>query len=130
MSDLWYRVLFLLVIAVVIWYGLRLYHIRRMAEVETAELELAGWVKIILPKVKFAWLCPHCGFPGVTSEAVHAHQDPAGSPCALLQLQREQEALRGDDDGRADMTATVVGSAREDPWPALGAEDAPAEVEA
>jgi hypothetical protein len=124
MAALAYGYLLLVVLAALIWYGIRLHHIRRMWEVETRELELSGWLKIIVSKVKFAWQCPLCGMPAFTSEGVKAHQDEETSPCAVLQAARAAlaEPEPPQDGG---MTVTVGTLPREDAWPALGAGDEP-----
>lgn len=113
-----FRLVALAVVAAVAFYALRAYHHRRMAEIETAELELDGYVKVALAAITFAWLCPRCGAPLLTREALDVHQRST-SACALV----------AEDRGAAEYRAEAEDAPREDAWPALGAEDAPAELE-
>lgn len=117
MADWLYRVLSLLVLGGLIWYGLHAYHVRALARVETAELELDDWVKIALGAITFAWQCPHCGLPALTAEALNAHQDVASSACAQA-VERAARAAELAELRAASMTAEQV--PREDAWPSLG----------
>jgi hypothetical protein len=129
MADLVYRLIALGVVAGLAWYGLRTYHQRALARVETAELDLDGYVKIALALITFAWLCPDCGTPLLTREALAAHES-SSSACAVIRAELAEEAERAE--AEAEQTrwqAERVGDQpREDSWPALGADEAPAEL--
>jgi hypothetical protein len=120
-----FRVLSLAVVGALIYYALRAYHQRELARIETAELELDDYVKIALAAITFAWQCPHCGTPLLTSEGLNAHQAD-GSACAQEVARAARAAELAELQGHG-MTAEQV--PREDPWPSLGQDDAPAEVE-
>ena len=116
-----FRLVALFVVAGIVFYALRSYHHRRMAEIETAELELDGFVKITLAAITFAWQCPKCGTPLLTREAVIVHQE-SSSACALV---RED----GAEGAGVEYRATVEDRTPGDTWPALGAEDDAPELE-
>lgn len=120
MADWAFRVLSLLVVGALVWYGLRAYHHRELARIETAELELEDFVKIALGAITFAWQCPHCGAPLLTAEALAAHRLESSSVCAwfIERVQQERELT----EARMERAA----GAREDSWPALGVDDAAA----
>jgi RNA polymerase subunit RPABC4/transcription elongation factor Spt4 len=124
-AGLGYGWLALVAVAALAWYGIRTHHIRRMAQIEMREVELSGWAKLILARVEFAWQCPFCGMPGLTSEGVKVHLDPETSACAELQEARAANAAAADTEasgGRYDVSVSVGAQpSREDPWPALGA---------
>lgn len=113
-----FRLVALFVVAGVVFYALRAYHHRRMAEIETAELELDGFVKIALAAITFGWQCPKCGVPLLTREGLAAHQSHL-SPCALVV----------EDHTPAEYRAEVEERPPGDSWPALGAEDDAHELE-
>jgi hypothetical protein len=128
-ADLVYRLIALGVVAGLVWYGLRAYHQRALARIETAELDLDGYVKVALGQITFAWLCPDCGTPLLTREALDAHQS-SSSACAVIgaELAAEEERAEAEAE-QARWSASAVGNqAREDSWPALGADEAPAEL--
>jgi len=108
----------------IILYALRAYHHRELARIETAELQLDDFVKIALAAITFAWQCPHCGAPLLTAEAVTAHRTSSSSACAWYVEQAQDAADLAH--AQAGMRAEQV--TPEDPWPALGEQDEPAEL--
>lgn len=113
-----YRLVALAVVAGIAFYALRAYHHRRMAEIETAELELDGYIKIALAAITFGWQCPKCGVPLLTREGLDTHQSST-SACALV----------AEDGGAAEYRAEVEDRTPGDSWPALGAEEDAPELE-
>lgn len=119
-----FRYVALLVTGGLIYYALRIYHRRRMVELETRELELDGWVKLNLSAVQWAWQCPECGMPALTSEAVADHQVSSTSACAWFTDRMAAERERAEAEQARGQGATVsVHQVPEDNWPAIGASD-------
>lgn len=118
MAAWMFRVLFLAVMAGIAYYALRSYHQRKLAEIETAELELDGYIKIALAAITFGWQCPKCGVPLLTREGLEIHQSST-SACALVV----------EDGAGAEYRAEVEDRTPGDSWPALGAEDDAPELE-
>ena len=125
MADWAFRVASLIVMAGIILYALRAYHQRELARIETAELELEDFLKIELAAITFFWQCPHCGMPAMTAEALLVHRTLDSSACAekVARAERAAELARAQ---AAGMRAEQV--TPEDPWPALGEQDEPAEL--
>lgn len=110
------------------WLGA--YHQRKMAEIETAELELDGMVKIELGAITWCWQCHECGTPLLTREAVKAHTGGRSS-CRVVTGEldaAEADAEQAEREARwsAEQASAPV---RPDSWPALGAEEPPGELE-
>jgi hypothetical protein len=126
MGDWAYRILALMVLGCIIFYALRTYHHRELARIETAELELEDFLKLKLAAITFAWQCPHCGTPLLTSEALLVHRTLDSSACA----EKVERAARA-----AELAAAQAAGMRaeqvtpEDSWPALGQEEEPAGLE-
>lgn len=121
----------LIMAAALIRVGLGQYHQRKLAEIETAELELDGMIKLALASITFAWQCHECGTPLLTREAVRAHTG-GRSACAVIVAEletAEAEAQAEEQEARWHAEQTSTSTLRPDPWPALGAEEAPAELE-
>ena len=113
-AELGYGWLVMVLVAALIWYGLRLHHRRAMARLEMRELELEGWVPLKVASIPFFWQCPHCGLPAVTAEGIATHQSDTSS-CARLVAQDEAAAQGGD---------THPPEFAIDDWPALGSDEA------
>jgi hypothetical protein len=111
-AELGYGWLLMVIVAALTWYGIRTYHQRELARIETAQIELEGYAKLALAKITFAWQCPHCGVPLLTREGLQAHQSES-SACArqvqllAIELDRlEREAAR--EPAEYSMSATLV----------------------
>jgi hypothetical protein len=124
-----FRYVALLVTGLLVYYGLRTYHRRRMVELETRELELEGWVKLKLAAIDFAWQCPECGLPALTAEGQAQHQLSSTSACAWFAERMTDELERAEAQAaQGQGTRVTVAQVPDDPWPAIGAgEDAEGE---
>jgi hypothetical protein len=128
-ADWAFRVLSLLLLVGLAWYALRAYHQRELARIETAELDLEGYVKLALAAITFFWQCPDCGMPLMTREGLEAHNS-ARSSCAwhVGELDAEEELAEAEAEHAKFRAEQVAAGLRPDTWPALGAEEAPAEL--
>lgn len=113
-----YDVIALLVVAFLVWYGLKRYHDRRRRELELEHMELEGWQTYIIGLRAEYIQCPYCGTPLFNDAARVQHQHMLTSPCAGYQEQaraaereRELEQIRKDAEqaGRWNVSATVGG---------------------
>lgn len=77
-----FRVLALLVCAVLVWYGLHKYHQRRGLELEQRHAKHHGWERVTLTVRHDVWACPLCGALMASWQDVQVHRFNLTSPCA------------------------------------------------
>lgn len=113
-----FRVLALLVMGALIWYGLKRYHDRRHRELELEHMELEGWTTYALGLRSEFTQCPYCGTPLFNDAARVQHQHMLTSACAGYQeqarLREQEEAIarareEAEKAGRWNVSATVGG---------------------
>lgn len=113
-----YDVLALLVVALLVWYGLKRYHDRRTRALELERMELDGWNRSTLAVRQDYWDCPYCGAALLSEAALVKHQHMLTSACAAFQEQARAaaelerlEEMRKDAEaaGRWNVSATVGG---------------------
>ena len=118
MSPSGYDVLALLVIAALVYYGLKRYHDRRRRELELEHMELEGWRTYVLGMRAEFTQCPYDGTPLFNDAARVQHQHMLTSACAAFQEQarakqesEELERIHADAEaaGRWNVSATVGG---------------------
>lgn len=102
-----YRILALVVVALVAGYGLRLYHIRRGVELDQRHAKHHGWEKRTLSIRQEVWVCPRCRTPLFTWSDVNQHQS-AESPCGVLE-DKQADAARLEQESEAATLAQAAG---------------------
>jgi hypothetical protein len=87
-----YRVLALVVLALVILYALHRYHERQKLAMRQEYATFEDYEKVTIGIRDEIWKCLRCRVPLLSWPDVEAHDDPELSPCAAMAVRQEAAA--------------------------------------
>jgi hypothetical protein len=108
MTPTGYDLVFLLVLAFLIYTGLRLYHHRQIREAGRVEAIRDGWRTETIPLRTEVMVCPHCGSMCLPGADVDAHRFRTTSACADF-VERAEEAAALEEARKIEAAAEQAG---------------------